>query len=117
MPKMMTIRWVDERPDLEEALNSQLPTAVEVSPCGLMLMGVFIDMMHKGGDGQFQHVVRQVEEYDFLTYALCGKSFFPSNVESITGLVDVNQLDSKTVCSKCSVEAEYLFYTKCDADV
>lgn len=116
---MMTIRWVDkERPDLEEALNNQLPTSVEVSPYELMLVTVYIgfgfaDEAHKG----YKHLVRQVEEYDAVTYALCGDSFFPSNIESLAGFMEISQLDDGLVCRRCSVEAEYLFYVKGDDDV
>lgn len=110
MARMMKIRWVDiERPDLEEALNNQLPTEVEVSPCGLMFVSLFIDFPLLATNGN-KHVVKQVEEYGVFTYGLCGREFFPSNVECIEGLINVEQLDDCSLCSKCSVEAEYIFY-------
>lgn len=110
MGEMMRIRWVDEEhPDLEEALNNQLPTEVEVSPCGLMLVSLFIHFSLLDESGS-KHIVKQVEEYSVMTYGLCGMDFFPSNVESIEGLTRVSQLDDVGLCHKCSVEAEYIFY-------
>ena len=111
----MTVRWVDDDPFFEESLNSQLPTEVEVSPCGLTVLKCFIDL-NAGKEG-YKHIVKQATEYDFSTDALCGVSFFPSNVEALTGLVSPEQLDDELLCEKCGIEAEYIFYAKWNSNV
>ena len=106
---MMEVEWVDAWTHNHDVRRFEM----EVSNCGLMLLTTEPRMLNEKRE---VHVLRQLDKLPFQVYALCGDFFFPY-FESIVGFNHIEQLEVDSMCEKCSIEAEYLFYVSSKENV